>query len=33
MIPEGDLRDKNHESHFSENKVEKSDQGSFLILI
>jgi len=33
MIPEGDLRVKNRESHFSETKVEKSDQGSFLTLI
>ncbi len=33
IIAEGDLRDKNRESHFSGNKAEKSDQESFLILI
>jgi hypothetical protein len=33
MIPEGNPREKNLESHFSGNKAKKSDQGSFLILI
>ncbi len=33
MIPEEDPRDKNPEGHFSGNKADKSDHGSFLILI
>jgi hypothetical protein len=33
MMPEGDPRDKKLEDHFFENKVEKYDQGSSLILI